>query len=99
MDEHEQRGVQAANANEQGDHGDEVEQAGLLPSDPVARTVPQFMVYQPASQPAAAERHHVKVTRKMSLLMGRTLRGDHVGERSGEAGAWQPGPVDADHPA
>ncbi|MGW2942899.1 hypothetical protein [Streptomyces sp. NPDC001226] len=56
MDEHEQRGVQAANANEQGDHGDEVEQAGLLPSDPVARTVPQFMVYQPASRRGAAPR-------------------------------------------
>lgn len=35
MDEHEQRGVQAADG-----------------------------------QPAVAERHHVKVTRKMSLLMG-----------------------------
>ncbi|MET8959086.1 hypothetical protein ABZX69_06245 [Streptomyces sp. NPDC004074] len=47
MDEHSQRGVQAANAN-----GDEVEQAGLVPSDPVALTVPQFVVYQPASQPS-----------------------------------------------
>ncbi|MEU6516176.1 hypothetical protein [Streptomyces sp. NPDC046978] len=51
MDEHGQRGVQAADADEQGDHGDEVEQAGLLPGDPVAQTVPQVDGL-PASRPA-----------------------------------------------
>lgn len=73
MNEHEQRGVQAGDADEHGDHGDEVEQAGLLPGDLVARTVPQFVVDdQPADQPADqrgdrqqgehrdAERPHVK---------------------------------------
>ncbi|MBL3668971.1 hypothetical protein JL475_23840 [Streptomyces sp. M2CJ-2] len=76
MDEHEQCGVQAGDADERGDHGDEVEQAGLLPGDLVAHTVPPFMVDDQRRDSRGGDPKGINADEA-------ERRGDdHVGERS-----------------